>query len=445
MKPKTKIEKQVVAWANSMPPASRAQRKWAFSHLFKATAKYFKKGEAWCLNCGHIEPIKEPPLAVSVGACDYTCPHCGEKLAMEHWNGSKTPNNEGAIFSVLTTSHGWQVIRTFEVMRCNKRGEPTKREFHELFQHWVSPEGKEVIASKAYSRAFYYHTWYYDSPFEIKRHNAHVGGYYAYNDVFDLSGITLYPRGKVLPLLSRNGWTKRLMNLYNVDYAQAMRRLLMSNDAETLVKSGQIDMFCRMVRRGEFTTPYRHAVNVCNRNGYTISDADIWVDYLDLLAHFGLDTHNAHYVCPERLHDEHNKLVNRKRREEDRKRIEEKRKEAAKFEEQYAKKYGKFLGVAISDGDITCHVLQSVAEFVEEGEVMHHCVYANGYFDAKRHPNALILSARGAQGERIETVEINLKTLKVVQSRGRMNKATPKHKQIVDLINSNMHLIREAK
>lgn len=445
MRPKTKIEKQVVAMANAMPPATDAQIEWAFKHLFKPIAKYYKKGEVWCLNCGHIEPCgKESELAVSLGCCDYICPHCGAKLTIENWKDSSVNNDDTLLLSIVTTHKGWQVVRTYEVQRKNRRGSATERKMQEVFQHWLSPRGKEVIASRAYSRSFYYHKWYYDSPFEIKKHNARANGYYYYSDVFNISGNYFYPRINVIPILKRNGFEKRILNLYRTDVVQAMRYLLICNEAEMLAKTRQWSLLSRMVNRGESKLKYPHAVNICNRNGYIVDDADCWTDYLDLLNHFNLDTHNANYVCPKDLHSEHNKLVRRKRRIDEQKRLEEKRKESVKFEKQYAKRYGKFLGVVITNGEITCHVLQSVAEFAEEGIAMHHCVYANGYFDYKRHPNTLILSARGKSGERIETIEVNLKTLKIVQARGRMNQTTDKHQEIIDLINNNMHLIKKA-
>ena len=45
---------------------------------------------------------------------------------------------------------------------------------------------------------------------------------------------------------------------------------------------------------------------------------------------------------------------------------------------------------------------------------MHHCVFDNAYYLKE---NSLILSAT-IEGRRIETIELNLDTLKVVQSRG---------------------------
>ena len=56
--------------------------------------------------------------------------------------------------------------------------------------------------------------------------------------------------------------------------------------------------------------------------------------------------------------------------------------------------------------------------------------------------NSLILSAT-IEGRRIETIEVNLDTLKVVQSRGVCNKNTEYHDQIVNLVNANKRLIRQ--
>ena len=99
----------------------------------------------------------------------------------------------------------------------------------------------------------------------------------------------------------------------------------------------------------------------------------------------------------------------------------------------------KFFGIRFTDGTIQVHVLESVQEFLEEGVTMHHCVFDNAYYLKE---NSLILSAT-IEGRRIETVEVNLDTLKVVQSRGVCNKNTEYHDQIVSLVNANCKLIRQ--
>ena len=87
-------------------------------------------------------------------------------------------------------------------------------------------------------------------------------------------------------------------------------------------------------------------------------------------------------------------------------------------------------------------VIQSVADMEDEGSKMHHCVFAMGYYKRK---DSLILTARSAaDGKRIETIEVSLKTFKVVQSRGMQNSNTPYHDEIINLVNSNINLIKQA-
>ncbi|SBW05631.1 Cas9 inhibitor AcrIIA9 family protein [uncultured Dysgonomonas sp.] len=56
--------------------------------------------------------------------------------------------------------------------------------------------------------------------------------------------------------------------------------------------------------------------------------------------------------------------------------------------------------------------------------------------------DSLIFSAR-IRGKRIETVEVSLKQLKVVQCRGLQNSNTEYHDRIISLVTKNMHLIKE--
>lgn len=57
MKPKTKLQKQVVELSNQLPPLTEAQREYPYKHLFKNTGYYWKKGEVWCQCCGHVQSV----------------------------------------------------------------------------------------------------------------------------------------------------------------------------------------------------------------------------------------------------------------------------------------------------------------------------------------------------------------------------------------------------
>lgn len=68
---------------------------------------------------------------------------------------------------------------------------------------------------------------------------------------------------------------------------------------------------------------------------------------------------------------------------------------------------------------------------------MHHCV--GTYY---KRADSLILSAT-IDGKRIETIEVSLKTLQVIQSRGVCNANTEYHDRIINLVNNNINLIRQ--
>lgn len=107
-------------------------------------------------------------------------------------------------------------------------------------------------------------------------------------------------------------------------------------------------------------------------------------------------------------------------------------------ERLYAEMKSKFLDLVFSDGVLRIQVQQSVQEFYEEGKAMHHCVFTNDYFKKK---DSLVLSARIGD-ERIETVELSLETMQIIQSRGVCNENTRYHNQIINLVKQNIRLIR---
>ena len=83
------------------------------------------------------------------------------------------------------------------------------------------------------------------------------------------------------------------------------------------------------------------------------------------------------------------------------------------WEDEYRKNKQKFFGLEITDGRIVIRPVQSVKEMQEEGDEMHHCVATNGYY---KRLDSLILSAKDKDGNRLETIEVSLKTMMVVLS-----------------------------
>ena len=113
--------------------------------------------------------------------------------------------------------------------------------------------------------------------------------------------------------------------------------------------------------------------------------------------------------------------------------------QAVEWEKKYKAMKEKYFDLTISNQRIIIKVLRSVAEFLEEGTEMHHCVFTNGYY---KRENCLILSAKDNNGKRIETIEVNLKNFNIEQSRGVCNSQTKLHNEIVSLVNDNMYKIK---
>ena len=150
---------------------------------------------------------------------------------------------------------------------------------------------------------------------------------------------------------------------------------------------------------------------------------------------------DAHFVCPHDFNAAHDRYVEKKRIERERLAAEEKRKRAAENEAAYREFIQRFLGLSLSDGEILIEPLKSVAEFMEEGDTMHHCVFTNEYFKRR---DSLILSAKIGD-KRIETIQFDLRSFEVVQSHGVFNKNTAFHKRIIELVNNHKHVIRDLK
>ena len=220
---------------------------------------------------------------------------------------------------------------------------------------------------------------------------------------------------------------------------QDLFSLLMKQKAETLLKANQINLFKIFNSRESQINKYWYSIKICIRNGYEIQDATMWLDTVRLLEHFEKDLLSTKYVCPTDLHKSHDKLMNKKRRQDDLLRAEELKKKLKDQERAYKKEKAQYFGISFSNGNITIKVLASVKEFIAEGKELKHCIYTNEYFAEK---NSLILSAR-IDNKPIETIEISLKEMKIVQARGLQNKATKYDKEIKSLVKDNLYQIKQ--
>ena len=418
MKPRNKFEKAVLAQSGKLRPLTKAQLAWAFRECVSHFAHRLPKGRTTCMDCGH-EWVREK----ATGYC--VCPKCHAKLEVKNTLVRKI--RQKAYFTLLDKCGKYQTLRMFLLVVEMEKGCKAHPYALEIGQYWWNDKGKQTLVAIQRILGRYMDTFSFVSPMAIRGDNE----VYRHIATFDT-----YPRYSVIDTLQRNGFRS---DLQDIESAKLIPALLTDPKVETLLKAGQYDLLRYCLHSSTRLDDYWPSVKICLRNGYTITDGSMWCDTIDLLRRMGKDTRSPKYVCPADLKAEHDKLVEQRNRKEERERLALRRKEAAQYEKEYLLQKGKFFGILITDGTLKVRVLESVAEIAEEGTLMHHCVYANAYY---RKENSLILSAT-IDGKRIETVEVDLERLCVVQSRGLCNKNTEYHERIVNLVNSNMNLIRK--
>lgn len=440
MKPRNQRQRHILALSKKLPPISNKQRQWAIEHCFHPDA-YHTKGTVWCLHCGNIFP---KDIYDNHG----TCPKCGRVLT-EVENSRKAKYKERWYYTIITTIGGYQVLRHFIVSKAmckvSKYIHSCQQPLYcveEAVQHWLDEEGHETIIARpriAMCNSMCYDVWDFHKPMAIRAKNQ--GSTYYGPNAYDIDAMYIYPYRSILPKARQRGYTSKFEGFSHSE----LLRMLLSDDkmAETLIKNKQYTMLAYRHNHGAcgLFSRFEHAIRIADRNRYIVKDTSMWFDYLHLLEYFHLDTHNAHYVCPKDLKAEHDKLMRRKQRIEQQLERERKIADAKRWEDEYRASKSKFFGICFGNDNIIITVIPSVAEIAEEGKAMHHCVYTNGYY---KKEDSLILSARDRDGNRIETIELSLKTFQVVQSRGVNNSNTVHHDEIIKLVQDNVKLIMKA-
>lgn len=432
MKPRNKREREVAELSSKLTPLS-VEEEWGKGHIFSNEA-YKCKDEYWCSNCSRTWiNTGTSDLSVTLGVADKVeCPHCHEKLNVKV--SKKQKNDDVEYMTVATVSGAYQVLRH---VYCNKF---TRKKdafihyyFNEVVQEWISEDGKRTIMARPMNIGGT--GWLYSEPLSIKNE---FGTSYYFGDGYAFDGV-LYPKVKLLPILKKYGLKN---SFHDCTPSKLIRGLLGKTDFELCIKTKQTPVLRHMLKKGSMVLEFKHSFNICNRNKYIIKDASMWLDYIDLLRHFGKDLRNAHYVCPKNLKKAHDYYVEKRRKEielENRKKEERalllQRKEIAEFERRMA----KFAELTIQDSSLTISPLMTVDQFRQEGEAMHHCVFSAGYW---KRSDCLILSAK-IENQRIETIEVNLKTFAIIQSRAKCNETSEHHDKIVGLVKNNIGNIKK--
>lgn len=362
------------------------------------------------------------------------CPHCGTQLVIT--TSKKRTDKEERYFCLVDKFDEYQVFRYVYICRTNNHGKPVHYFIDEVMQKWMSLDGAVTIVAKSrlMCSSYSFDGWSHGSDMEIREQ----GNYY-HSFGYSVCVYLTYPKQKWMAEYKKFGVNKQIKD---VDPYWLLRTVKYNPSAETLLKARQYSLLAYMANGNRnFIETNWPTIKICMRNKYIVKDASMYADYIRLLDRYHKDLRNAHYVCPKDLNAAHDIYVEKRKKEQEReekKRNEQRLLRQKKAEKEFEKLKSKFFDLNLSDGKIVIVVLKTLEDFKEEGDAMKHCVFTNEYFKKK---DSLILSARIGD-KRIETIELNLKTLQVVQSRGVCNQNTEYHDRIISLVNKNINLIR---
>lgn len=425
MKPRNKYEKRIISLSKTLSPLSKVQREKAILNTLPYIAKRTSRGIFTCLECGFEWKDRHKDIPDKV-----KCSHCKMELILD--KNRKRSFYYKDYFNIITIRKGIQVVRTFYIESRLRKRRKAEYFISEVFQKWIDPNGKTTLVCKRRCMSYYIDQWIFNDKLEIrKEHIAH-----------SLIPEYIYPRMKVIPEIKRNGFKGEF---HNINPSLLFKEILTDNRCETLLKAGYSDMLKYILQNDKRGFDrYWQSIKICIRNGYKIEDQSMWWDFLSLLEYFGKDLHNAKYICPTDLKAEHDRWYEKKeqklaqeRLQRDRERYFADLKQQKKDENAYKKAKKKFFGIAITDGEISIRVLKNVKSFYDIGAILHHCVATNKYYNK---PKSLILSAE-IDNKPVETIEVSLETMQIVQCRGRHNQNTEYHERILNLMRDNMHQI----
>lgn len=463
MKPRTKLQFEVIANSKQLHKINSDMLSWAKVHCLEHKG-FATKTKVICMDCGKAF---SPEFVTHKRAI---CPHCNTKLKIEQ---TRKRTDEQRTYIASAEIYGeFQVIRNFEIFAYYKENTKPQYFIREILQHWILFNGKREVVARGHNTGCT--AWYGD--LEIRKQTR--GSYY-YNMPNEVYPQKFHSASEFKPEYRKYGIDH---NLEGLTFLEAIKIIPENPKAETLLKAKRYDLLgCYSDYNLQHALyNYWSSVKICLRNKYKIKDVKIWFDYLDLLRYFNKDLNNAHYVCPKDLKKAHDTYMKRKREvmrieemkqnyirilkyfgefnketfkfpknlnreyqilveRQKRDKLEKRKKELEGLDLQYKQFIEPFLDLQIQDKSICIVPLKSIDDFKKEGDLLDHCVYTNEYF---KKENCLILSAQ-IDGLSIETIEIDIKTIKVVQCRGKRNGLSEFHDQILKLMNRNLKQIKK--
>lgn len=432
MKPKTKLQKQIVRLSKQLKPHKVALKKWGLSLHDKYFLTAYQRMH-YCLACGHKWKGSLVEQSHIIG--DVDCPSCkcnlqdGNRLSRKH-----TLRTDSQYLAKIESINEFQVVRFFWSEKIMRKNIKERYSVTEIMQHWITPKGRIVTLAKSVNGySHYYDMWQWHTNLEIRTMS------HGMSMRQELMPSHIYPDIGYTSLLYRNGFRGNVQNC-NPHFLFSM--LLKSNIIESLWKQGKYKLVEFAIRKGEEDIiKYSNQIRIAHNNNYEIKNFKLWSDYLYMANELGRDINSPKHVCPKNLKRSHDNVSNKitiiRRKEKLKEQIERMKEDNI----LYTKRIKKYSKLKFVFGDLVITTIKTIQDIQKEAQELQHCVFSGGYH---KKENSLLLSAK-IKNKHIETIEISLLRAKILQARGKNNKPSKHNEQIKFLIDKNMNKIMKIK
>ena len=418
MKPRNKKQEQILAMSGQLRPLTTAQKQWALTHTIDNYALKFKKGKAVCLICGHEWEAEE-------GMC--RCPHCGAKVEVKATTLRVV--RERSYFNIVTAVKGFQVIRMFLMIVEFRKGMKANPGFVEIGSYWIDKHGHTTVVGLQRTLGHYIDSFAFGSPLEIRQSN---------EAFYHIAGQWVYPHVRVTEIIKRNGFKNYP---YFIHPVTLFKQLLTNPKAETLMKSGDMELLRHLCRNPLEVDKYWDTIKVAKRAGYKVKDSQMWFDYIRMLDRMGKDLHSPTLVAPKDLKAVHDEYVAKVERQRIKEQKEKDRQQAIKDQKEFEKLKSPYFGLEMTDGEIQIHTLDTIDEYYEVGKSQRLCVASSKYY---LKSNSLVFVAV-ISNRVVATIEVSLENYAILQCRAFANGVCEYQNRIAKIISDNIKMIAERK
>lgn len=417
MKPRNKYEQDICELSSSLRviPKKRLTKCRNYHTTVYSTTRYSKR---YCMKCCNEIPKHK----------ELECPSCGPTIhaSKVRWE---------SIYVCYVQSVGdFQVLRYYEsVMRYSWWDKPFHT-IHEVVRHWIDTRnGKLTTMHVGFKNNMSWDkSWATGHPMEIRLNSNH-SSIYAHHVIAD----------SIHPIVMRNGYSGVDCGISDF---KVISSILQSGVAETLYKCKQFELLASYINRhidpskpnkSTPTPEWWDAFKIAQRRGYTITDSQLWVDYIGMLKRNC--KYSVEQFCPDNIQLAHDVLVKKLR---EKRRRQEKKERMLKMESDganYKERLSHLFDFVIKSKDgVVIRPLLSIQEFKEHGDILKHCVFENEYYNKQ---DSLVLGAF-VNNTTVENIEVSLKFFKIIHLGGIENEPSIYRSSIKSAVNQNLKEIK---